>query len=84
MNRSTATRLSVFIQDQLKKKGWTGVDLGLMLGCDSKSTVSKIVNGKQAPSLNQMALLAESFDVSVAKQQYIIKCANSKLVIMTG
>lgn len=65
MNRPTATRLSVFIQDQLKKKGWTGVDLGLMLGCDNKSTVSKIVNGKQAPSLNQMALLAESFDVSV-------------------
>lgn len=58
-------RLSEFIREELLKRGWSGTDLGSMLGCSHRSTISKLVNGKQLPSIKQVTLLAEIFNVSI-------------------
>lgn len=58
------TKLSDFIQNGLKEHGWSGLDFCTMLGGVSKSVGSKIINGKQTPSLMQMVVIAKMFDVS--------------------
>lgn len=59
----TKQLLSEFIAEELKKRNWSGLDVGTMLGGIQKSVVSKIINGKQAPSLTQMILMSEMFSV---------------------
>lgn len=58
-------KLSTFMTNQLKKRGWSGVDFGAMIGCPHRPAVSKILSGKQTPSLLQMTRIAQMFDVSV-------------------
>ena len=58
-------KLSDFIKIQLRQKGWSGVDFGVMIGCPKRSAVSKIINGKQPPSLHQIPRIAAMFDVTV-------------------
>ena len=65
MDVATAQKLSLFLDEQLEKNGWSLQDLCTMLGGIPKSVGSKIKTGKQAPSFIQMAVLAEIFEVSV-------------------
>lgn len=64
---STNMRLSDFLAEQLEQKGWAGADVCAMLGGVPKSVASKIINGRQAPTLHQMSLLAKMFDVSISE-----------------
>ena len=57
--------LSEFIREQLRQRGWSGIDFGVMIGCNNPSAVSKIINGKQPPSLHQLPRIAAMFDVPV-------------------
>ncbi len=58
-------KLSDFLKEQLQKRGWSGVDFGAMIGCTQRSAVSKILNGKQTPSLLQMTRIAHMFEISI-------------------
>ena len=59
------TKLSDFIQENLKTRGWAGLDFCTMLGGIPKSVGSKIINGKQGPTFRQIVSLARMFDVRV-------------------
>lgn len=63
----TTEKLSSFIRNGLKERGWSSLDFCIMLGLTSKATGSKIVNGKQAPTFTQMALIAKIFDINIKK-----------------
>lgn len=62
---SSLPYLSEFIREQLRQRGWSGIDFGVMIGCNNPSAVSKIINGKQPPSLHQLPRIAAMFDVPV-------------------
>lgn len=62
---SSLPYLSEFIREQLRERGWSGIDFGVMIGCNNPSAVSKIINGKQPPSLHQLPRIAAMFDIPV-------------------